>query len=113
MIIRSILRLLAVALLGVALGAPLTGPMIGTAQARPFPDRIELPSGLQPEVTIGRHATAYLGSRANGDIYAVSLRTGERRLISEGLGPKFPSVGLKIDSHGRLLWRAAHLALAG
>jgi hypothetical protein len=54
-----------------------------------------------------------LGSLANGEIYAVSLRTGERRLISEGLGPKFPSVGLKIDSHGRLLWRAARLALAG
>ncbi|HEY6685900.1 MAG TPA: superoxide dismutase [Propionibacteriaceae bacterium] len=97
--IRFILRLLAVALLGLALGAPLTG----TAQARPFPDRIELPSGFQPEgITIGWHATAYLGSRANGDIYAVSLRTGERRLISEGLGSDFPSVGLKIDNRGRL-----------
>jgi hypothetical protein len=30
------------------------------------------------------------------------LRTGERRLISEGLGPDFPSVGLKIDNRGRL-----------
>jgi hypothetical protein len=99
MMIRSILRLLAVALLGVALGAPLTG----TAQARPFPDRIELPNGFQPEgITIGRHATAYLGSRANGDIYAVSLRTGERRLISKGLGAEFPSLGLKIDNRGRL-----------
>jgi len=106
-IIRSILRLLAVALLGLALGAPLTGPMIGpmigTAQAQPFPDRIELPNGFQPEgITIGRHATAYLGSLANGDIYAVSLRTGERRLISKGLGPEFPSLGLKIDNRGRL-----------
>src|SRR5512133_2505641 len=98
-IIRSILRLLAVALLGVALGAPLTG----TAQARPFPDRIGLPNGFQPEgITIGKRATAYLGSLADGDIIAVSLRTGERRLISEGLGPKFPSVGLKIDNRGRL-----------
>jgi sugar lactone lactonase YvrE len=102
-IIRSILRLLAVALLGLALGAPLTGPMIGTAQAQPFPDRIELPNGFQPEgITIGRHATAYLGSLGNGDIYAVSLRTGERRLISKGLGPEFPSLGLKIDNRGRL-----------
>jgi sugar lactone lactonase YvrE len=98
-IIRSILRLLAVALLGVALGAPLTG----TAQARPFPDRIGLPNGFQPEgITIGKRATAYLGSLADGDIIAVSLRTGERRLISEGLGPNFPSVGLKIDNRGRL-----------
>jgi sugar lactone lactonase YvrE len=98
-IIRSILRLLAVALLGVALSAPLTG----TAQARPFPDRIELPNGFQPEgITIGRQATAYLGSLADGDIIAVNLRTGKQRLISEGLGPNFPSVGLKIDNRGRL-----------
>jgi sugar lactone lactonase YvrE len=101
--IRSILRLLAVALLGVALSAPLTGPIIGTAQARPFPDRIGLPNGFQPEgITIGRHATAYLGSLADGDIIAVSLRTGKQRLISEGLGPNFPSLGLKIDNRGRL-----------
>jgi sugar lactone lactonase YvrE len=98
-VIRSILRLLVVALLGVAVSAPLAG----TAQAHPFPDRISLPNGFQPEgITIGRHATAYLGSLANGDIYAVSLRTGERRLISKGLGPDFPSVGLKIDKYGRL-----------
>ena len=98
-IIRSILRLLAVALLGLALGAPLTG----TAQAQPFPDRIELPNGFQPEgITIGRQATAYLGSLADGDIIAVNLRTGKQRLISEGLGPNFPSVGLKIDNRGRL-----------
>jgi hypothetical protein len=98
-VIRSILRLLVVALLGVAVSAPLAG----TALAGTFPDRIPLPKGFQPEgITIGRHATAYLGSLANGDIYAVSLRTGERRLISEGLGHNFPSVGLKIDKHGRL-----------
>jgi hypothetical protein len=68
-----------------------------------FPDRLELPNGFQPEgITIGRHATAYLGSRTDGDIYAVSLRTGERTLISQGLGPDFPSIGLKIDNRGRL-----------
>jgi len=98
-VIRSVLRLLAVALLGVALSVPLTG----TALARTFPDHISLPNGFQPEgITIGRHATAYLGSLANGDIYAVSLRTGESRLISKGLGASFPSVGLKIDKNGRL-----------
>jgi sugar lactone lactonase YvrE len=96
--IRTILRVLVVALLGVAVSVPLTS----AAQARPFPDRIELPNGFQPEgITIGRHATAYLGSVADGDIYAVSLRTGEYKLISKGL-PNSPSVGLKIDNHGRL-----------
>jgi hypothetical protein len=79
--IRTILRVLVVALLGAAVSVPLTT----AAQARPFPDRIELPNGFQPEgITIGRHATAYLGSLADGDIYAVSLRTGEYKLISEG-----------------------------
>jgi sugar lactone lactonase YvrE len=97
--IRTVLRLLVVTLLGVALSAPLAS----TAQAGRFPDRLPLPNGFMPEgITIGRHATAYLGSRANGDIIAVSLRTGERRLISKGLGPDFPSIGLKIDKHGRL-----------
>lgn len=95
--IRSVLRLLAVALLGVALSAPLTG----TAQARPFPDRIELPNGFQPEgIAIGPRATAYLGSLANGDIYAVNLRTGNGSVISEG--PGSPSVGLKVDNRGHL-----------
>jgi hypothetical protein len=98
-VIRSILRLLAVALLGLTLTAPLTS----TAQAGVFPHRIKLPNGFQPEgITIGRHATAYLGSLADGDILAVNLRTGKRKLISEGLGRNFPSVGLKIDKHGRL-----------
>jgi sugar lactone lactonase YvrE len=32
----------------------------------------------------------------------VNLRTGKQRLISEGLGPNFPSLGLKIDNRGRL-----------
>jgi sugar lactone lactonase YvrE len=94
---RSLLRLLSLALLSVALAVPLAS----TAQAKPFPDRIGLPNGFQPEgITIGRGATAYLGSLADGDIYAVSLRTGEGSVISQG--PGSPSVGLKIDNRGRL-----------
>jgi sugar lactone lactonase YvrE len=94
---RSLLRLLSLALLSVALAVPLAS----TAQAKPFPDRIGLPNGFQPEgITIGRGGTAYLGSLADGDIYAVSLRTGEGSVISQG--PGSPSVGLKIDNRGRL-----------
>jgi sugar lactone lactonase YvrE len=97
MTVRSILRLIAVAVLGVALSVPLAG----AAQAQPFPDQLDLPAGFQPEgITIGPGATAYLGSLADGDIYAVDLRTGERTLVSEG--PGSPSVGLKIDNQGRL-----------
>jgi hypothetical protein len=86
------------ALLSVALVAP--------AEARPrhsVPDRIDLPAGFLPEgITIGKAPVAYLGSRADGDIYAVSLRTGKLRRVSEGPGPGNPSVGLKIDKRGLL-----------
>lgn len=97
MTIRSILRLIAVAMLGIALSVPLAG----AAQAQPFPDRLELPNGFLPEgITIGPGATAYFGSRADGDIYAVSLRTGEGTVVSQG--PDTPSVGLKIGKQGYL-----------
>lgn len=68
---------------------------------RPFPARIELPDGFQPEgIAIGPGPTAWLGSLADGDIYEVSLRTGEGRVISQG--PGTPSVGMKSDRRGRL-----------
>jgi sugar lactone lactonase YvrE len=97
---RAKLRLLFAALLSAMLSVTLMAP----AEAKPrhhFPDRIDLPVGFQPEgITIGRKPVAYLGSLANGDIYAVQLRTGERRLVSKG--PGTPSVGLKIDRRGLL-----------
>lgn len=68
-----------------------------------FPPRIELPDGFQPEgITIGRGATAWFGSRADGDIHEVDLRTGEGETISQGPGPGNPAVGLKVDQRGRL-----------
>lgn len=68
---------------------------------RPFPARIELPDGFQPEgIAIGNGPTAWLGSRADGDIYEVSLRTGAGRVISQG--PGTPSLGMKVDRHGLL-----------
>jgi hypothetical protein len=99
MTVRSILRLIAVAVLGVALGMPLAG----AAQAQPFPDKLDLPPGFRPEgITIGPGAVAYLGSLADGDIIAANLRTRELTPVCEGAGPDFPSVGLKIDNQGRL-----------
>ncbi len=68
---------------------------------RPFPSRLELPDGFQPEgITIGPGPTAWFGSRADGDIYRMSLRTGEGEVISQG--PGTASVGLKSDRRGRL-----------
>ena len=67
----------------------------------PFPSRIALPDGFQPEgIAIGPGPTAWFGSRADGDIYEVSLRTGEGEVISQG--PGTASVGLKSDRRGRL-----------
>lgn len=68
---------------------------------RPFPSRIELPDGFQPEgIALGPGPTAWFGSRVDGDIYEVSLRTGEGTVISQG--PGTPSVGMKSDRQGRL-----------
>ncbi len=91
-------RALAASLLGLALVLPLAG----TAQAAPrSPDRIELPDAFLPEgIAIGPGHQAYLGSRADGDILRVNLRTGQRRVISQG--PGTPSVGLKYARQGLL-----------
>lgn len=64
-------------------------------------DRIELPDGFAPEgIAIDSRGTAYLGSLADGDIYAADLHTGAGEVVSEG--PGTPSVGLKIDQRDRL-----------
>jgi sugar lactone lactonase YvrE len=101
---RNVARTLAVA----ALTGLLAVTAAGAAHAASSPpgggnveDLIELPDGFRPEgITIDPRGTAYLGSLADGDIYAADLRTGEGEVISEG--PGTPSVGLKIDQFGRL-----------
>jgi sugar lactone lactonase YvrE len=93
---------LVVALLGIALTVPLAGS--ATADRRGSsrgPSHINLPTGFQPEgIAIGRRPIAYVGSLANGDIYAADLRTGTGKIISAG--PGTPSVGLKVDRRSRL-----------
>ena len=67
------------------------------------PSRIDLPDGFQPEGIDTRGPTAYLGSRADGDIYAADLRTGRGRVLSQGDGT--PAVGIELG-RGRDLWAA-------
>lgn len=68
-----------------------------------FPTTIRLPDGWLPEgIAIGLAPFAYFGSRANGDIFRANLVTGAGEVISQGPGPGFPSVGVKIDQAGRL-----------
>jgi sugar lactone lactonase YvrE len=97
--IRSAAVLGAVAALLAPVGAAEAHP--GSAPASLFPTTIALPDGFQPEgIAIGSLPYAYFGSLADGSIYRASLLTGRGRIISEG--PGTPSVGLKIDSRGRL-----------
>ncbi len=65
-----------------------------------FPAVVMLPSGFQPEGIAISKRTAYVGSLADGDIYAADLRTGRGKVISQG--PGTPSAGLKVDARGRL-----------
>jgi sugar lactone lactonase YvrE len=66
-----------------------------------FPTLIQLPDNWLPEgIAIGRLPFAYFGSRADGSIYRANLVNGTGKVISQG--PGTPSVGLKIDSRGRL-----------
>ncbi|MFF1308771.1 SMP-30/gluconolactonase/LRE family protein [Streptomyces sp. NPDC058307] len=84
-------------------GAALLGGTAHAADARhaAWPAQFPLPDGFQPEgITIGSEPYAYFGSLANGDIYRASLATGRGKVVAKGSGR--PTVGLKIDRHGRL-----------
>ncbi|HSU02938.1 MAG TPA: superoxide dismutase [Nocardioides sp.] len=90
-----------ITVLALGLSAAAAPASAAVAEDRPFPTRVDLPDGFQPEgITIGPGATAWLGSLADGDIYRVDLRTGEGGVAVEGDGT--PSVGLKRDGRGRL-----------
>ncbi|MEV8440033.1 superoxide dismutase [Actinosynnema sp. NPDC051121] len=92
------LGVLAAVVLGVSLttAAPATA-----AQAHPFPADFALPDGFLPEgIAIGTAPTAYFGSRADGDLFRVDLRTGRGEVFSQG--PGTAAVGVKVDRRGRV-----------
>jgi hypothetical protein len=94
---RTLAIVAAVATLGVLTATP--------AQAHRgrggHPTTIALPDGFQPEgIATGLKSWAYFGSRADGDIYRVDLRTGRGAVITQG--PGTGSLGMKIDRRGRL-----------
>ncbi|MBL7253537.1 SMP-30/gluconolactonase/LRE family protein [Paractinoplanes lichenicola] len=92
----------------VVLGTVTTTALLTTASLTPAAaggrHHIDLPDGFPPESIAIQHGTAYLGSRADGDIYALDLRTGRGRVISQGPGTQ--SLGLTIDSRRQQLWVA-------
>ncbi|WP_158880462.1 superoxide dismutase [Amycolatopsis anabasis] len=77
-------------------------PVPAVASPGGFPAELALPDGFQPEgIAIGAWPTAYFGSRADGRIHRIDLRTGRGRELSPATGT--PSLGIKVDSaHGRL-----------
>lgn len=86
--------------LAATLTAALLIPSVGSS-AVSFPQRMDLPDGFLPEgIAVGPGPTAWFGSRADGDIYEIDLRTGDGEVISQG--PGTPSIGLDSDHRGRL-----------
>jgi hypothetical protein len=96
-------RLIATTAAGALVAAVPAGLLTPSATAAPaLPTVMELPDNWLPEgiATVGH--TAYLGSRADGDILRLDLRTGEYEVFSQGPGPGNPAVGIEA-AHGLLL----------
>jgi sugar lactone lactonase YvrE len=73
-----------------------------SSSAKNLPARIDLPDGFQPEgITSAFHSRLYVGSLANGAIWRGSARTGEGRILVDGVTGQ-QAVGLHIDWRGRL-----------
>ncbi len=84
----------------VTTAATLTIAAAGSTAAT-FPEVIALPNGWLPEgIAIAPGGTFYSGSRANGAVYAGSLRTGEGAIVVPGLAGRV-AVGVDED-RGRL-----------
>lgn len=70
--------------------------------AMDLPSRIDLPDGFQPEgITSAFNSRLYVGSLANGAIWRGSARTGEGRILVDGVEGR-QAVGLHIDWRARL-----------
>ena len=74
----------------------------GSAGKQAFPDLIQLPTGFRPEgIEIGKGASFYVGSVANGSIYRGSLRTGDGSLVVPG-SAGVSATGIELDKFNRL-----------
>lgn len=83
--------------------APAASPAAPASERAAVPRIIDLPDGFQPEgIAKGRRGTGYVGSLADGRIYAFDLTTGERTSVVPG--PGTPSVGLDYDRRTDLLY---------
>jgi hypothetical protein len=93
-----ILRLLA----GLALALLVAAP--AAAAASPFPSRIDLPTGWQPEgLSLGRGTTFFVGSLANGAILRGDLRTGGSAVLVPGAAGTV-AVGTEYERGANRVW---------
>jgi len=77
------------------------------ALAAPFPGRIDLPDGWQPEgITAGRGTTVYVGSLATGAIAKVDVRTGAVDPDFASAAAGRVSVGMDYQDGADRLWVA-------
>ena len=90
----------AAAAVGLALG--LAG---GTLAAAPFPSRIDLPDGWQPEGITSSGTTLWAGSLADGAIYEANLRTGAGTILVPGV-PGQAAAGIDYEAARDRLWVA-------
>jgi sugar lactone lactonase YvrE len=68
----------------------------------PFPEKIPLDGGFQPEgIEVGKGTTFYVGSRVTGAIAVGDLRTGEQTTLVEGHEVR-RATGIELDEHNRL-----------
>ena len=104
------------ALAGIAVAfafAHAAGTLAGAVHAaQPFPARIALPDGFQPEgIATGRGPVIYAGSIASGAVYAADLRTGEGTLLVQP-SPGSVAIGLEFDRRTNVFDKQATETLA-
>jgi sugar lactone lactonase YvrE len=79
-----------------------TAALAGMAGAQPFPSRIDLPDGWQPEgIDVSSGGTFYVGSIPTGAVFSGDVRTGQGSILVPTT-PGRAAIGLKVDNHGRL-----------
>ncbi len=89
-----LLRMLPVGVLSLAIAVPVA--------AVSFPSRIDLPAGWQPESLTSNGTVAYVGSLANGAVWAADLRAGTGHVLVPGVMGRV-AAGVEFDvAHGRL-----------
>jgi len=85
--------------------ALMIGPGSTAFAASSFPSRINLPDGWRPEGITNHGTTLYVGSLANGAIYAANARTGLGDILVPGV-PGSVAVGVEYEAAHDRLWVA-------